>query len=41
MRQAGVRLISLLVEAEVQERSGERSQSQAERTETRWGSERA
>lgn len=39
-RQAGVKLMSLLMEAEVQERVGERSQRQAERAATRWGSER-
>src|SRR5947208_550022 len=40
IRQAGVQLMSLMMEAEVQERVGERSQRQAERTATRWGSER-
>jgi putative transposase len=40
IRQAGVQLMSLLMEAEVQERVGERSQPQTERTATRWGSER-
>jgi len=40
IRQAGVQLMSLLMEAEVQERVGERSQRQAERAATRWGRER-
>src|SRR4051794_31227297 len=40
IRQAGVQLMSLLMEAEVQERVGERSERQAERPASRWGSER-
>jgi len=40
IRQAGVQLMGLLMEAEVQERVGERSQRQADRTANRWGSER-
>lgn len=40
IRQAGVQLMSLLMEAEVQQRVGERSQRQADRTANRWGSER-
>lgn len=40
IRQAGVKLMSLLMEAEVQQRVGERSQRQADRTANRWGSER-
>ena len=40
LRQAGVQLMGLLMEAEVQERVGERSQRQTDRTANRWGSER-
>ena len=40
IRQAGVQLMGLLMEAEVQQRVGERSQPQADRTASRWGSER-
>jgi transposase-like protein len=40
MRQAGVQLMSLLMEEEVRELVGERSQPQAERTANRWGTER-
>ncbi len=40
IRQAGVELMGLLMEAEVQERVGERSQRQKDRTASRWGTER-
>src|SRR5215472_12436073 len=40
IRQAGVQLMGLLMEAEVQEGVGERSQRSADRTANRWGSER-
>jgi putative transposase len=40
IRQAGLQLMDLLMEEEVREVVGERSQRQAERTATRWGSER-
>jgi transposase-like protein len=40
IRQAGVQLMGLLMEAEVQERVGERSQRQEDRTANRWGTER-
>jgi putative transposase len=40
IRQAGVQLMGLLMEAEVQQRVGERSQRQKDRTANRWGSER-
>ena len=40
IRQAGVQLMGLLMESEVQERVGERSQRQTDRTANRWGSER-
>jgi putative transposase len=40
IRQAGVQLMGLLMEAEVQERVGARSQRQADRTANRWGTER-
>jgi len=40
MRQAGVQLMSLLMDEEVRERVGERSQPQAARTANRWGTER-
>jgi len=40
MRQAGLQLMDLLMQEEVRAVVGERSQRQAERTATRWGSER-
>ncbi len=40
IRQAGVELMGLLMDAEVQERVGERSQRQKDRTASRWGTER-
>lgn len=40
IRQAGVQLIQLLMEEEVKQLVGERSQSRPERTANRWGSER-
>ena len=40
IRQAGVQLMGLLMEAEVQQRVGERGERQADRTANRWGSER-
>lgn len=40
IRQAGVHLMGLLMEAEVQGRVGERSQRSVDRTANRWGSER-
>ena len=40
IREAGLQLMELLMEAEVQERVGERSQRQADRTANRWGTER-
>jgi transposase-like protein len=40
IRQAGLRLMDLLMQEEVRELVGERSQRQAERTAHRWGSER-
>ena len=40
IRQAGLQLMDLLMQEEVRELAGERSQRQAERTATRWGSER-
>jgi transposase-like protein len=40
IRQAGVQLMKLLMEAEVEQRVGERSQRQSERSAHRWGSER-
>ena len=40
VRQVGLQLMSLLMEAEVQERVGERSQRQEDRTANRWGTER-
>ena len=40
IRQAGVQLMGLLMEAEVQERVGERSRRRKDRTANRWGSER-
>ena len=39
IRQAGVQLVGLLMEAEVQTLVGERSQPLRERTASRWGSE--
>jgi transposase-like protein len=39
IRQAGVQLMTLLMEAEVEQRVGERSQRQSERSAQRWGSE--
>ena len=40
VRQAGLQLMDLLMQQEVQELVGERSQRQADRTASRWGSER-
>jgi putative transposase len=40
IRQAGVQLMGLVMEAEVQERVGERSQRQSDRTASRWGTEK-
>jgi putative transposase len=40
IRQAGMQLMDLMMQAEVEELAGKRSQRQAERTATRWGSER-
>src|SRR5256885_6545200 len=40
VRQAGLQLMDLLMQEEVRELVGERSQPQAERTANRWGSER-
>ena len=40
IRQAGVRVMGLLMEEEVRERVGERSQPQPDRTANRWGKER-
>ena len=40
IRQAGLRLMDLLMQEEVRELVGERNQRQAERTANRWGSER-
>ena len=40
IRQAGLQLMDLLMQEEVREVVGERSQRQPERTATRWGSER-
>ncbi len=40
IRQAGLQLMDLLMQEEVRELAGERSQQQAERTASRWGSER-
>src|SRR6266536_5019961 len=39
IRQAGLQLMELLMQAEVRELAGERSQRQPERTASRWGSE--
>ena len=41
IRQAGLQLMELMMEAEVRELVGERSQPQAERTANRWGQGRA
>src|SRR3982074_2374282 len=40
IREAGLQLTNLLMQEEVRELAGERSQRQAERTASRWGSER-
>src|SRR5579862_2614819 len=40
IRQAGLQLMGLLMEEEVRELAGERSQQQPDRTASRWGSER-
>lgn len=40
IRQAGIQVMGLLMEAEVLERVGARSQRQADRTASRWGTER-
>jgi transposase-like protein len=40
IRQAGLRVMELLMEEEVRERVGERSQSRPDRTANRWGKER-
>src|SRR5258708_28539544 len=40
IRQAGLELMDLLMQEEVRQLAGERSQQQAERTASRWGSER-
>src|SRR5664280_3550296 len=40
IRQAGVHVMGLLMEYEVQERVGERSQRQTDRVANRWGTER-
>jgi hypothetical protein len=40
IRQAGLQLMDLLMQEEVRELAGERSQRQSERTTHRWGSER-
>jgi putative transposase len=40
IRQAGLRVMELLMEEEVRERVGERSQQQTDRTANRWGKER-
>jgi putative transposase len=40
IRQAGLQLMDLLMQEEVRELAGERSQRQSERTANRWGSER-
>src|SRR4030095_3311075 len=39
VRQAGLQLMDLMMQAEVEELVGERSQRQAERSANRWGSE--
>src|SRR3974390_2500372 len=40
IRQAGLQLMDLLMQEEVRELAGERSQRQPDRTASRWGSER-
>src|SRR5262249_44787512 len=40
VRQAGLQLMDLLMQQEVEELVGERSQRRADRTASRWGSER-
>src|SRR5579864_7542902 len=40
IRQAGLQLMDLLMQEEVRELVGERSQRQTDRTDSRWGSER-
>jgi putative transposase len=40
IREAGLRVMDLLMEEEVRERVGERSQPQPDRTANRWGKER-
>src|ERR1700687_388747 len=40
IRQAGLQLMDLLMQEEVKEPDGERSQRQTERTASRWGNER-
>jgi putative transposase len=40
VRQAGLQLMSLLMEEEVRQLAGERSQRQPERSVSRWGTER-
>ena len=40
IRQAGLQLMDLMMQEEVRELAGERSQQQVERSATRWGSER-
>jgi len=40
IRQAGLQLMDLMMQAEVEELAGERSQRQADRTASRWGTER-
>jgi hypothetical protein len=40
IRQAGLQMIELLMEEEVRQLAGERSQRQSERTASRWGKER-
>jgi putative transposase len=39
IRQAGLQLMDLMMQAEVDELAGKRSQRQSDRTATRWGSE--
>jgi hypothetical protein len=41
IRQAGLQMMDLMMQEEVRELVGERSQPQPERTANRWGSERA
>ena len=40
MRQAGLQLMDLMMQEDVRELAGKRSEQQAERTANRWGSER-